>query len=121
MMPNYQYDCTNPTAPTCSKDKKSANFYPICVGQVTGKGKQHTFMTLQDMVKRHDLTEKHWTLKIDIQGGQNQAFQNFPEEQLQWIDQIIMEIHINKIYPEAWGTLDIYRTIAKHFAVVNFH
>ena len=73
------------------------------------------------MIKKHNLTGKHWILKIDIEGGQYQAFKYFPIELLKWIDQIVIEFHFAPIYPEEWGQIDIYRTISKYFVPVNFH
>ena len=58
-----------------------------------------------DMVKRHNLTGKHWILKIDIEGGENKAFKYFPIEQLKYVDQIIMEMHFRYIYEEHWGNM----------------
>ena len=120
-MPNYQYDCTDPKAPQCDKNGGSDRFYHECVGEKTETDGKFTYITLEDMVKRHNLTGKHWSLKIDIEGAENQAFKYFPVKDLEYIDVIVMEIHMGFIYPEEWGMLDVYRTLTEHFAVVNIH
>ena len=40
---------------------------------------------------------------------------------LKWIDQIIIEVHFGPIYPEEWGNMEILKTLAEHFVVINFH
>lgn len=52
------------------------------------------------MIRTHNLTRKHFTLKIDIEGGEFQAFKYFPVEDLEYIDQIIMELHLSWINRE---------------------
>lgn len=71
------------------------------------------------MIRAHNLTRKHFTLKIDIESGEFQAFKYFPTEDLQYIDQIIMELHLD--FKDDWGILDVLHTIYENFAVVSFH
>ena len=106
------YDCTNRNEPICNTNEGRSTFYPYCVGEKTENGGPNTYVSLQDMVKRHNLTNKHWILKIDIEGGENQAFKYFPVEELKWIDQIIIEVHMGPIYPEEWGNMEILKTLA---------
>ena len=40
---------------------------------------------------------------------------------LDYIDQIIMELHFSDISPENWGQLDIFRGLMEKFIPVNFH
>jgi hypothetical protein len=49
------------------------------------------------------------------------AFRYFPTEFLDYIDQIIMEVHFDFIYPDIWGNLDIFRSLADKFVNVNYH
>lgn len=64
-MPNYQYDCTNPSAPICETNREANVFNYACVGETTEKTKNHTFYTLEDILRRHNLINKHITLKMD--------------------------------------------------------
>jgi hypothetical protein len=71
------------------------------------------------MIRAHNLTRKHFTLKIDIESGEFQAFKYFPTEDLQYIDQIIMELHLD--FKDEWGILDVLNTLYENFAVVSLH
>ena len=84
------------------------------------------------MVDRNNLTDKRWTLKIDIEGGEFVAFRHFPTSYLKNIDQIVMELHPaeqrwyhNEEYGYGHrkfaGNLNIFKTLSEHFYVVNWH
>jgi hypothetical protein len=72
-------------------------------------------------LRSHNLTDKHITLKIDCEGGEYAGFKTMPLKYLDLIDQIIMEVHLDNIYYEEWGMLDIFRTLADKFVNVNYH
>jgi hypothetical protein len=79
------------------------------------------FVPLKDMIRDRHLIKKHFTLKIDTEGGEYSAFKYLPTEYLDYIDQIVIEFHFGNIFPETWGHLDIYRSIADKFIPVNYH
>lgn len=61
------------------------------------------------------------TLKIDCEGGEYPGFKALPLKYLDLIDQIVIELHFDSIYPEEWGMLDIFRTLSEKFVSVNYH
>jgi hypothetical protein len=89
-IPNYQYDCTNFWVPFCLGDWKYNYFSYACIGEKTEKTEKDVFYTLEDVLKRHDLLQKHITLKIDCEGCEWSAFKYFPVEYLEYIDQILI-------------------------------
>ncbi len=68
-MLNFQYDCTNPTAPQCLTNNNSNIFSLICLGEVSELSQRHTFYSLEDIIKTRGLKGKRITLKIDVEGG----------------------------------------------------
>ena len=93
----------------------------ICLGSVTEKGLTKTFYTLEDIIKVHGLENKHYLLKIDCEGCEYEGLKYFPIEKLDYIDQIAGEFHLDQIYKEEWGMLDIFRTLSDKFVMVNLH
>lgn len=73
------------------------------------------------MIKNKKLVEKHVFLKIDIEGGEYEAFRYLPIDYLDYFDQIILEAHFGDIYPEFWGNLDMFRSLSDKFISVNYH
>jgi hypothetical protein len=120
-MPNYQYDCTTNVIPTCETNNGGNVYYPVCVGEVSETTEKYTYYTLWDILKSHDLVKKHISIKIDTEGGEHTAFRYFPTEFLDYVDQIIMEVHLDFIYQDVWGNLDFLRTISEKFINVNYH
>lgn len=111
-MPNYQYDCTDPRVPPCDANKNMNLFNLVCGAEKTEKVGNLTYKSFEDILKTHNLTRKHITLKIDIEGGEYPTLRYFPLEYLDYIDQIVSEWH-HRFYPNKyWGNLDIYKSIA---------
>ena len=80
-----------------------------------------TFYTLEDILKLTGLTKKHLFFRMDCEGCEYAGLKYFPVEGLENIDQILMEVHFGKTFPEEWGMLDIYRTLMTYFVPVNLH
>jgi hypothetical protein len=118
-MPNYQYDCTSGKAKECHTNYGADSFNKICAGERSEQTENYTMYSFQDIIRAHNLTRKHFTLKIDIEAGEFQAWKYFPAYDLRYVDQIIMELHLN--HSDEWGILDILHTIYENFAVVSFH
>jgi hypothetical protein len=91
------------------------------VGEQKEKANGFLFYPLKDMIRDRRLTKKHISLKLDTEGGEYPALKYFPTEDLDYIDQITIELHFDWIYPETWGHLDIFRSLAEKFIPVNYH
>lgn len=86
---NYQYDCTNPTKPQCATNNGRNLFNFACIGETTEKNGGTVFHSMQDILKNHDLVNKHIFMKIDCEGGEYPGFKSFPMESLKYVDQIV--------------------------------
>ena len=73
------------------------------------------------MLKSRNLVKKNIVFKLDVEGGEFPALKYFPLEYLDYIDQLVMEIHFDKWAPESWGNLDILRSLSEKFYNVNYH
>jgi hypothetical protein len=120
-IPNYQYDCMNPKETPCPQNNGLNHMNNICLGSVTERGSAKTFYSLEDILKVNGLENKHIFLKFDCEGCEFEGLKYFPIEKLDYIDQIAGEIHLDQIYKEEWGMLDIFRTLADKFVMVNYH
>lgn len=69
-MISYQYDCEYNAIPSCQTNVGFDQFTSACLASKTNKVKLRTYYSLEDIVKRHNLTGKHLNLKIDIKGAE---------------------------------------------------
>lgn len=121
VIPNYQYDCTVQGAPSCPNGNNQDLFSRVCIGEVSERTPSRLFYSFWDILKSRNLVKKHIVLKIDTEGSEYFAFKYFPTQYLDYIDQIVMEVHFDKLGPETWGNLDILKTLANKFVNVNYH
>lgn len=116
LIPNYQYDCTNSYAPTCKTNQGLNSFESICLSDQTEKVNSITFFSLVDMIRQRNLTGKHVSMKIDVEGAEWPSFRTFPISELRWIDQMVLEIHYRGggiTHRQAWGNLDIIHSLER--------
>jgi hypothetical protein len=82
----------------------------VCLGDRSEWGEVYNFASLKDLIDSNDLKGKHITTKMDIEGAEWPGFRTLPVTYLDYIDQIVMEVHLpgDGISHEAyWGNLDI--------------
>ena len=85
-----------------------------------GKG----YESLKDMIDNRNLTKKHIVIKIDIEGAEWPGFRALPIAYLEYIDQIVLEIHNpgrNMRHQPYWGNLEIIKAMNEHFVSVWYH
>lgn len=75
------YDCTSKIKPYCNSNNDGNRFYRSCVGDIT-EYRLNSFETLKDMVDKNNLTNKHYSLKLDIEGAEMVALRHFPTSYL---------------------------------------
>lgn len=63
------------------------------MGEKTEKTDKHTFYSLEDILKRHDLLKKRVSIKMQVNGMEWNILKNLPLEYLDFIDQIVIEVH----------------------------
>lgn len=120
-MVNYQYDCTNPKEPVCETNNGANHFSSACLGQDTEKSSDYIYYSLEDMIKRHNLTRKAATLKINCQGCEWNNLRNFALDYLQYFDQIIIKFYFEEKLPQVWGNLQIIESLSKYFVTTNIY
>jgi hypothetical protein len=87
----HQYDCFDPTRPVCEGGQQ--DFHDECVG-----GKPETIESrLYDSVANHIQTNgdagQTLVMKMDVEGAELDALGVMPDELLDTIDQLVMELH----------------------------
>src|SRR6478752_5197805 len=90
-VPVHQYDCFDPTRPTCNGG--TFVFHDECVGDGTGYRKSRFFDTLENQISKNGDTGRRLIIKMDIEGGEWDSLLAAPEELLASIPQITMEMH----------------------------
>lgn len=91
------------------------------MGENTEKTDRYTFYSLEDILKRHDLLKKRISIKMQMDGREWRALKNLPLEHLDYINQIVIELHFGRIAQEQWGYLTILKTLAAKFINVNYY
>lgn len=79
---------------------------------------------MKHMIESHNLRNKPIILKIDVEGAEWPGLRSLPLEYLDYIDQILIEIHVNFgaiKYSNVWGNADILKSIGEKFVSVNLH
>lgn len=72
-------------------------------------------------MKRHDLLKKRVSIKMQLDGREWRVLKNLPIEYLDYIDQLVIEIHFGEKVKEQWGNLDILKTLSTKFVNVNYY
>jgi hypothetical protein len=82
------------------------------------------FFSLMDMLRQRNLTGRHVSMKIDVEGAEWPGLRTFPVSDLRWIDQMVLEIHFRGggiSHLQTWGNVDIIRSLEKEFVSVSLH
>ena len=96
----------------------------MCLGDRSEWGEKRNFASLKDIIDSNDLKGRHIIIKIDIEGAEWPGFRTLPISYLDFIDQIIMEVHLPGPairHDGYWGNLDIVESLSKNFVSVNMH
>jgi hypothetical protein len=96
----------------------------VCLSAQTEQINRVTFYSLEDMLKQRNLTDRHVSMKIDVEGAEWPGFRSFPVAALEWVDQLVLEIHLRSGtfgHPSVWGNLDSIQSLQKEFVSVNLH
>ena len=114
-VPVYQYDCFDPTRPTCNGG--TFVFHNECLGGRTGHSGPRFFDTLGNQIKRNGDTGRRLIIKMDIEGAEWDSLLAAPDELLASIPQITMEMHgFND--PKI---VEVLRNLKRNFYLVNLH
>jgi hypothetical protein len=114
-VPVHQYDCFTPHRPQCTGGQFV--FHNECVGPATKTEEGRVFDTLTGQIARNGDAQKHLLVKIDIEGAEWESLMATPDEVLDRIDQMPMELH--GVHEERF--LEVLRRLKEKFYIVSVH
>ena len=113
-VPVHEYDCFNPAQPACPSGRPL--FHDECIGPRTETVEKRLFDTLANQVEKNGDGGKLLVVKIDVEGAEVDSLLSTPEEVLDRIDQLAMEVHgTDRRY------LHLIRRLKRVFHVVHLH
>jgi len=114
----HQYDCFDLTQPSCPGG--DTVFHPACIAaEAYADADRRSFDTLQNHVAANGDGGRTLLVKMDVEGAEWNALLNAPEELLQRIDQIAIELHGFKGDFETY--LQVVRKLKNFFHVAHLH
>jgi hypothetical protein len=114
-VPVHQYDCFDPARPVCSTGRFV--FHNECIGDRREVLDSRMFDTLTNQIARNGDSSKGLLVKIDVEGAEWDSLMATPDEILNRIDQMPMELHgINE--PRFLKTL---QKLKRTFYLVSLH
>jgi hypothetical protein len=114
-VPAHQYDCFTDRRPTCRS--VSPVFHDECVGPKAETIGGQAFATLSSQIAKNGHAGKRVLVKVDIEGAEWDSMMAAPDEVLERIDQMPMELH-NANWQQS---LDVIRKLKRTFYVVSLH
>jgi hypothetical protein len=114
-VPVHQYDCFDPARPQCSTGRFV--FHAECIGDRRESIDLRPFDTLSGQVAANGDTGKRLIMKIDVEGAEWDALMATPEEVLERVDQLPMELH----GVDQRRFLDVVRKLKRSFHLVSVH
>jgi hypothetical protein len=121
-VPVHQYDCFNPTQPACPAGK--AVFHLECVGPTAGTVEGRVFDTIEHQFTKNGDGAKRVVLKIDVEGAEWDSLLSTPDDVLQRIDQMAVELHW-ELENSRWIQQERYARLVKRlkqfFEIAHIH
>ncbi len=113
-VPVHQYDCFNTTVPSC---QASTTFHAECVGTGPQEIEGRTFDAMDRQLAANGHGDARVVMKMDVEGAEWDAFLSAPDNLLDRIDQLVIEMHGTS---EAKFLRAVHR-LKQHFHVANLH
>ena len=114
-VPIHQYDCFTDFRPAC--DGGRFIFHDECVGPKQGTVEGQPFDTIASQIDRNGDAGKRLLVKIDIEGAEWDSILATPDEVLDRIVQLPMELHGT----EDPKFVEVVRRLKQKFYLVNLH
>lgn len=114
-VPVHQYDCFTPHRPACEGGRFV--FHDECVGPRAETIDGQPFDSIPSQIARNGDTGKRLLVKIDVEGAEWDALMATPDEVLDRIVQMPMELHGT----DEQKFVDIVRRLKRQFHLVNLH
>jgi len=114
-VPVHQYDCFDPARPVCAGGQFV--FHNECIADQSQTTDARVFDTLTSQMARNGDTGRRKVVKIDVEGAEWSALLQTPDDVLNSIDQMPMELH--GVHEQRM--VDVVRKLKRTFHVVNLH
>lgn len=114
-VPVHQYDCFTPDRPACEGGRFI--FHDECVGPRAETIDGQPFDSIPSQIARNGDTGKRLLVKIDVEGAEWDALMATPDEVLDTIVQMPMELHGT----DEQKFVDVVRRLKRQFHLVNLH
>jgi hypothetical protein len=113
--PIHQYDCFTASRPRCAT--AASDFHAECVGSSRETIDERPYDTLSNQIARNNDATKRLIVKMDVEGAEWATLLATPDEVLETIDQLPMELHgVNER-----RTIDVIRKLKRTFYLANLH
>jgi hypothetical protein len=87
----HEYDCFDPRRPSCPGG--SLNFHEECVGPSAARDGSRVFDSVMNQIVHNGDADKHIIMKMDVEGAELDSLLAVPDEQLDRIEQLAIELH----------------------------
>ena len=114
-VPVHQYDCFDPTRPRCPTG--TFVFHRECIGDRREQVWGRTFDTLANQLLSNGDPRKRLIVKMDVEGAEWDALMATPDEVLDTIDQMPMELH----GVDDGKFLKVVQKLKRTFYLANLH
>ena len=119
----HQYDCFNTKRPACPGG--DTIFHAECVGVSRTVDRDRVFDTIENQLVKNGDRAKRLVMKMDVEGAEWEALLSAPDEVLQQIDQLAIELHWLRDSERRWTHdpryLALVERLQRHFHVAHLH
>jgi hypothetical protein len=92
-VPVHQYDCFDVRPPACQTANPSPMFHAECIGPRAERLDHRPYDSLASQIQKNGDAGKRLVVKMDVEGSEWESLLSAPDETLQNIDQLAMELH----------------------------
>ena len=114
-IPIHQYDCFDVRQPVC--DRGRFVFHAECIGGTAATIDSRPFDSLTNQIARNGDAGKPLIVKIDVEGAEWESVLATPDEVLDRIAQMPMELHGT----DEWRFVEMVRKLKRTFHLVHIH
>jgi hypothetical protein len=87
----HQYDCFDPTRSVCEGGRQ--DFHDECVGAKSETIESRLYDSVANQIHKNNDSGKTLVVKMDVEGAELDAIGVMPDQLLDTIDQLVMELH----------------------------
>lgn len=114
-VPLHQYDCFNPSVPSCNGAR--ARFHNECIGSAPATIEGRRFDTLANQLSKNGDAGKRLVIKMDVEGSEWDSLLTAPDRVLDQLDQLAVEFH--EVEGPAFGAT--VQRLKQFFYIAHIH